>query len=232
ELKKAYELHLDACKKNFNIGDLLMGGYPFDGFYPAEDEIGSEEDEIVWVGNISEKHSGLGVVSPVRMWKNSKDYYYAYPFPKDEVLKVYKDRLKNYKLPRYTVSKEELLRVLNDSNWSDLKVLENDEEVVKVVKSVCADLGIEYNDKSKSVISFEAINTKIKLEYVLNDIENGAFFYFVPDFGNKDDAIWYYPYFRVFRNKRQIDTVLRNSGFKNVKHIILTSHLRAVLFEK
>lgn len=232
DLKKAYELHFEACKKNFNIGDLLMGAYPFDGFYPAEDGIGSEDDEIIWVGNISEKHSGLGVISPIRMWKKSKDYYYAYPSPKDEVLKVYKDRLKNYKLPKYTVSKDELLKVLNDSNWSDLKVLEEDEEVVKIVKSICIDLGIEYNDKSKNVVSFESINTKIKLEYVLNNIENGVFFYFVPDFANKDDAIWYYPYFRVFRNKNQIDTVLKNSDFKNVKHIILTSHLRAVFFEK
>ncbi len=232
DLKKAYELHLEACKKNFNIGDLLMGAYPFDGFYPVEDGIGSEDDEIIWVGNISEKHSGLGVISPVRMWKKSKDCYYAYPFPKDEVLKVYKDRLKNYKLSKYTVSKDELLKVLNDSNWSDLKVLEDDEEVVKVVKTICIDLGIEYNDKSKNVISFESINTKIKLEYTLNSIESGVFFYFVPDFANKDDAIWYYPYFRVFRNKKQIDTVLKNSGFKNAKHIILTSHLRAVFFEK
>jgi len=232
DLKKAYELHLEACKKNFNIGDLLMGYYPFDGFYPSEDGIGSEADEIIWVGNISEKHSGLGVISPIRMWKKAKDYYYAYPFPKDEVLKVYKDRLKNYRLPKYSAGKEELIKVLNELNWSNLRSFEQDEEIISLVKSACMDLGIDYDEESKNIVSFETLNLKITLEQELKSIESGVFFYFIPDFGNKDDMIWYYPYFRVFRNKKQIDTVLKNIGFRNIRHIVLTTQLRAVICKR
>lgn len=231
DLVKAYELHTKACLTNYNVGDIALGAFPFDGFYVSE-KCGNENDEIVWVGNISEKHSGLGVISPIRMWKKSRDYYYAYPFPKNEVLKVYKDRLKNYRLPKYSVGKEELLKVLNELNWDNLKSLERDEEIINVVKSACTDLGIDYDDESKNIVSFETLNSKMTLEQELKDIESGVFFYFIPDFANKDDAIWYYPYFRVFRNKKQIDDVLKNAGFKNIRHMILATHLRAVFFEK
>ncbi|MFN4224580.1 MAG: glycosyltransferase family 2 protein, partial [Fervidobacterium nodosum] len=231
DLKKAYELHIEACKKNFNLADLGIGIYKFDGFYPSEN-IGSPNDEIVWVGNISEKHSGLGVISPIRAWKKANNYYYAYPFPKSEVLKVYKERLKSYKLPKFSVGMEDLLKSLNELNVNEISLLEDDEELKKTIISAVKEIGIEYKENSESIVSFELLNTEIEISKILSKYKSGLLFYFVPNFENKSDIAWYYPLFRVFRNRKAINDELEKLSIKRIKHIILTGHLRAVIFEK
>lgn len=231
DLRKAYELHVEACKKNFNLADLGIGIYKFDGFYPSE-KIGSPNDEIVWVGNISEKHSGLGVISPIRAWKKANNYYYAYPFPKSEVLKVYKERLKSYKLPKFSVGMEDLLKSLNELNVNEISLLEDDEELKKTITSAVKEIGIEYKENSESIVSFELLNTEIEISKILSKYKSGLLFYFVPNFENKSDIAWYYPLFRVFRNRKAINDELEKLSIKRIKHIILTGHLRAVIFEK
>lgn len=231
QLKMAFQFHMNACKRNFKTGDMLLNVYPFDGFYPSE-EFGNKDDEIVWVGNLSERHSGLGVISPVRMWKSNGKFYYAYPFPKNEVLNVYKKRLKDFKLQNLIIEKSEILKVLYDLGISNLRVLEDSEELIKNAKSACLESGIEYFEKSENVMSFELINREVNVEKILSQSSKGILFYFVPEFGNREDVVWHYPLFRVIRDKKSIDSLLNALKVRKVKHYVLTKNLRAVFFEK
>ena len=234
ELERAFQLHMEACKKNSKIGDMLLNAYPFDGFYPSE-PFGNKNDEIVWVGNISEKHSGFGVISPVRMWKNNGKFYYTYPFPRNEVLKVCNDRLRNSHLQRLEIGKEDILKVLYNIRISDLRTLEsveNEDKVAKMVKDICLELGIKYSENSRNVVSFDLLNTESNPEKIISTFSKGILFYFVPEFGDREDIVWYYPLFRVVRNKESIDSLLSNLGAKKVEHYVLSKNLRAVFFEK
>ncbi|HCF37559.1 MAG TPA: hypothetical protein DER56_00550 [Thermosipho africanus] len=232
ELKKAYEMLLKACEKNNNIGDLGLGKYQYDGFYPFAN-IDSKDDEIIWVGNISEKHSGLGVISPIRAWKKRNGIIYAYPFPTDEALKIYKKRLNTISgLPKFFVAKNEIIRILNEFEINELSILEDDDELKKYVKDICENEEIDFKEDSKIVVSLEAINTLSSLKGIFSDIQKGIFFYFIPDFNNKDDMLWYFPYFRVFRTKKQIDDVLKANNYNKIKHTVLNKNLRVVIFEK
>ncbi|HPZ18550.1 MAG TPA: glycosyltransferase [Fervidobacterium sp.] len=231
ELRNSFQLHLEACKRNVKTGDMLLNVYPFDGFYPSE-SFGDEKDKIVWVGNISEKHSGLGVISPVRMWRNNGEFYYVYPFPKAEVLKVYKKRSKDFNLPSLIVEKNEILKVLYDVEMNDLKVLEDSEKLIKNTRSACLEVGIGYSEQSKNILSFELLNTEINIQEALSEFSKGILFYFVPDFGNREDIVWYYPLFRFIRDKKSVDILLNALKAKRVRHYVLTKNLRAVVFER
>ncbi|MGC8954685.1 MAG: tetratricopeptide repeat-containing glycosyltransferase family 2 protein [Fervidobacterium sp.] len=232
DLEKAYNLHIEACENNFNLADITLGIYKYDGFYPSE-KVDQQRDKIVWVRNISQKHSGLGVISPVRAWKRSEEnkYYYAYPFPKSEALKVYKERLKNFNLQKFAVNKVDLLTTLNEIVFSDACVLENDEEYVKISKSACHELGIDITENSQNIISFELLNVEKDLS-LLKHYRKGILFYFVPDFEDPEDMAWYYPLFRIFRTRKDIDNTLKKLNTSKVKHIVLNKNLRAVIFER
>lgn len=240
ELKLAFKLHLEACIKNKNVGDIELGLYPYDGFYPSYN-IKSDSSKIVWVGNISEKHSGLNVISPVRMWLESEEYYYTYPFSSDEALRDYLERLEKTNLPRFKVTKFDCLKILNEVNWENFRILnyfdlrDNSKECSEyeeLIQSIYRETGTYYSKESENVLSFDIINISLDLESLLKEIKRGVFFYFLPDFSNRNDILWYYPYFRIFRTKRQLNEKLKRIGFTNVKHILLTNHLRAVIFEK
>lgn len=234
-LEEAFQLHMKACRVNPNLGDIKLGIYPYDGFYLTDDTHLNEKDPVLWVGNISEKHSGLGVISPVRMWKEGKGYIYVVPFPVDEALKVYKERLRKFKLPRPAVGKEDLLEVLSESNLSDVFLPEDEKDYEEMLKAVAQELGIKVVSEKTSkaaVVSFEALNTKIDLGRLLSQFSKGVMFYFIPDFSDRDNIVWYYPYFRVFRTRLQIDELLRGKGFSRIRHVVLSGQLRAVLFEE
>ncbi|MFN3328108.1 MAG: glycosyltransferase family 2 protein, partial [Fervidobacterium pennivorans] len=250
ELELAFKLHLEACIKNKNIADLELGRYPYDGFYPSytiKNEKSEGTKKIAWVGNISEKHSGLNVISPVRMWLETDEYYYAQPFPSDEALKVYKERLEKTELPRFIVTRTDCIKILNEVNWEDFKILNyfelnelnelNDNskernEYEELIQSIYRETGAYYSKESENVLSFDIINLSLDLESTLKGIKKGVFFYFLPDFNNRNNILWYYPYFRIFRTKKQLDSDLKKIGFNNIRHILLTNHLRAVIFER
>jgi len=231
ELKKAYQLHMEACKKNSKTGDMLLNTYPFDGFYPSE-KFGNNDDEIVWVGNLSERHSGFNVISPVRMWRSNGKFYYAYPFPRSEVLKICSDRLKSSHLQKLEIAKEEILTVLYDIKLTDIRILEEDEGLTKIIRDICLESGIKYSENSQNIVSFELLNREPNPEKIISTFSKGILFYFVPEFGNREDIVWYYPLFRVIRNKESIDSLLNNLGAKRIKHYVLSKNLRAVTFEK
>lgn len=231
DLAKAYEYHLKALKKNAALGDIALGIFKFDNFYPTEN-FGNKSDEIVWVGNISEKHSGLGVISPLRVWRKTEEYYYVQPFHIDEAISVYKERSKNYNLPVLEIKKEDILKVLSDVSFSDTKLLENDERYRNLLRSVAVELEINQVEDSRNVVSFEFVNISQDFSSLVKNFESGVLFYFVPEFGNHDDLVWHYPIFRFIRTKKQIESELRRLGVKTVKHYILSGSLRAAVFEK
>ena len=231
ELEKAFLLHMEACKKNSKTGDMLLNTYPFDGFYPSE-KFGNSDDEIIWVGNLSERHSGFNVISPVRMWRSNSKFYYAYPFPRSEVLKICNDRLKSSHLQKLEIAKEEILTVLYDIKLADIRILEEDEGLTKIIRDICLESGIKYSENSQNIVSFELLNKEPNPERIISTFSKGILFYFVPEFGNREDIVWYYPLFRVIRNKESIDYLLNNLGAKRIKHYVLSKNLRAVTFEK
>lgn len=232
DLRKAYQYHLRAVNKNPSLGDMRLGGlFRFDNLYPFT-VFGNKEDEIVWVGNISEKHSGLGVIAPVRVWKKGERYYYVVPFHVDEAIKVYKQKMKNYKLPILEVKKEEILKVLSELNVRDLRVWEEDEKYEQITKSVTNELAISYLQDSKNVVCFEIVNIAKEFGEVVKNFESGVLFYFVPDFNNHDDIVWYYPIFRFIRTRKQVEDELRKAGAKKIRHFVLNESLRAVIFER
>lgn len=231
DLKKALELHRKALEKNENLGDLALGMYKYDGFYPSE-EFGDKDDEIVWVGNISEKHSGLGVISPVRTWKKGRSFYYVSPFHIDETIKVYKERLKNFNLPKFEVKRTFILEVLSEADFENIRVLEHSESILKSVKSCAQEIGIDYSEKSENIISFELVNTAKEFGGVLKNVQSGVLFYFVPDFENREDMVWYYPLFRIIRTRKQVEKELRDLGYTHIEHFVFDESTRAVLFKK
>lgn len=231
DLGKALDYHRKAVEKNVNLGDILIGTYRFDGFYPHE-EFGNSQDKIVWVGNISEKHSGLGVISPIRVWRKGEKFYYASPFHTDEAIKIYKERLKTHKLPRLTVNKKYILEALSYLNASDIKLIEKDDEHLKIVKACTLELGIEYSEVSKNILSYELINTAKEFNSALKNVQSGVLFYFVPDFENREDMVWYYPLFRIIRTRKQVETELRNLGYTHIEHFVFDENTRAVLFKR
>jgi len=231
ELKKAYDYHAQGLKKNNTLGDLSIGIYKFDNFYPHE-KFGSKNDEIAWIGNISEKHSGLGIISPLRVWRKTEKYYYVEPFHIDEAIRIHKERSKWYNLPVLEVIREDILKVLGEVNIREVRVYEEDEKYVGLVKNAALEVGINYANGSKNIVSFEIVNIVKELGDVLKNFESGVLFYFVPDFDNHDDLVWHYPIFRFIRTRKQIENELRNLNFKRFKHFVLNSYLRAVIFER
>jgi len=231
ELRKAYDYHAEGLKKNDTLGDLSLGIYKFDNFYPHE-KFGNKNDEIAWVGNISEKHSGLGIISPLRVWRKTEKYYYVEPFHIDEAIRIHKERSKWYNLPVLEVKREDLLRVLSELNIEDIKIVEEEEKYLNLAKNVFQELGIKYSEKSKRVVSFELVNIAKDFSDVLKNFESGVLFYFVPDFDSHDDLVWHYPIFRFIRTRKQIENELRSLNVKRFKHFVLNGSLRAVIFER
>lgn len=231
DLEKSYHYHFKALKKTVALGDISLGVFKFDNFYPFEN-FGNANDEIAWVGNISEKHSGLGVISPLRVWRKTDRYYYVEPFHVDEAIRIYKERLKNHKLAVLEPKKEEVLKVLSELDVDSIRVLEEDERYEKLVKNSSVELGIEYSQDSRNFVSFEFVNTAKDFKDIVEKFQSGALFYFVPDFGNRDDIVWYYPLFRFIRTRKQIEEELKKYGARRIKHYVLNNSLKAVVFEK
>jgi len=100
-----------------------------------------------------------------------------------------------------------------------------------MVKDICLELGIKYSENSRNVVSFDLLNTEPNPEKIISTFSKGILFYFVPEFGDREDIVWYYPLFRVVRNKESIDSLLSNLGAKKVEHYVLSKNLRAVFFE-
>ncbi|PLV59455.1 glycosyltransferase family 2 protein [Thermotoga sp. KOL6] len=209
--KKAFELHIKALKENEKLGDIVLGRYPYTELYPNQIlPFMKQEDEIVWVGNITEKFSSLGVIHPIRIWKRKEDFYYSIPFPTDEALKLYKEReQKTYKEPPFKIKEEYVLEVLAESDIEDLFVNEKSPELISIVR----DLGIEIKENSENYLLISGIERSLSLEELLVNSKRALLFFFVPNLDNREDPVWFYPAFRVLRTTAQMRKTLEKIGF-------------------
>ncbi|AEH51409.1 glycosyltransferase family 2 protein [Pseudothermotoga thermarum] len=225
--KKAFELHIKAVEHNERLGDISFGVYSFTGLYPnSVFSWMKEDDEIVWVGNISERFSGLGVIHPVRAWKMSKEgFIYALPYPSNDALKEYKRREKqSYKTLSVSVKKQDLYELLSKFGWEDLKEFENHQEYESVMK----ELGIVVDEKSDNQVLLLNINEEFDFEKLLKG-KNVLLLHVFPDLSNEQDPTWFYPAFRLFWTLPALKKKLKNLGYEVVENGICQSGLRYVL---
>ncbi|ABR30382.1 glycosyl transferase [Thermosipho melanesiensis] len=225
--KRAYLLHVKACEENPKIGDLSFGKYEYDGLYlNSNPNFGSETDEIVWCKNISERFSGFGVINPIRMWKKSKKFLYAYPYPTNESIKIAKERRKkSVKNWPFDIDKDYLTEII--TRLKDKKIRFLDE---KVPKSLLDEFSILEDEESTTIFGITFLNQYPDLT-IPSNVEKGAFIYLQPDFEDKDDIVWYNPEIRIIKTTSQIIKDFEFLGYRVVE-IVPQNYFRTIIFER
>ena len=231
DMKKAFELHIKSVEENNKLADFALGRYTYSGLYPnTRFNFMKKDDEIIWVGNISEKLSTLGIIHPIRSWKKANNFMYAVPYPSDEALKIYEEREKEiYKTKPFEIKKEYILKGLIDSKFDELKVIGFDEEKYQ---SVFDDLEITVNEDSKNLLIIGEFEKNFDMSSLLKNAEKVLAFVYVPDLNDRDNIIWYGPNFRVLRTTKQLKELLEKEGFKILKLEALNDNLRCILAQK
>ncbi len=226
---KALEFHIKAVEANEKLADINLGVYNFTGLYPSiVPPWTKNNDEIVWVGNISEKISCLGIIHPVRVWKRSKEgFIYATPFPSDEALKEYEKREKEtYKTSILKYRKQDLYNILAELKWNDVKIFENQEEYDPILK----ELGIIVDEKSNNQILHSVLNQQPDFEKFIK-AKTVLLIHFFPDLSDESDLVWYYPAFRVFWDLPTLKKKVQSIGYRLVTYGMYQSNLRYALIE-
>ena len=231
DMKKAFELHIKSVEENNKLADFALGRYTYSGLYPnTRFNFMKKDDEIIWVGNISEKLSTLGIIHPIRSWKKANNFMYAVPYPSDEALKIYEEREKEiYKTKPFEIKKEYILKGLIDSGINDLQIVGFDEEKYK---SVFDDLEITVNEDSKNLLIIGEFEKNFDMSSLLKNAEKVLAFVYVPDLNDRDNIIWYGPNFRVLRTTKQLKELLEKEGFKILRLEALNDNLRCILAQK
>ena len=231
DMKKAFELHKKAVEENNKLADFALARYTYSGLYPnTRLNFMKNDDEIIWVGNISEKFSTLGIIHPIRSWKKGNNFMYAIPYPADEALKIYEEREKEtYKTKPFEVKKEYILKGLIDSEFNELKVVGFEEEKYK---SIFDDLEITVNQDSKNLLIIGEFEKNHDMSSLLKNAEKVLTFVHVPDLNDRENIIWYGSYFRVLRTTKQLEELFKKEGFKITKLEALNDNLRSILAQK
>jgi glycosyltransferase involved in cell wall biosynthesis len=231
DMKKAFELHIKSLEENNKLADFALGRYTYSGLYPnTRFNFMKKDDEIIWVGNISEKLSTLGIIHPIRSWKKANNFMYAVPCPSDEALKIYEEREKEiYKTKPFEIKKEYILKGLIDSGINDLQIVGFDEEKYK---SVFDDLEITVNEDSKNLLIIGEFEKNFDMSSLLKNAEKVLAFVYVPDLNDRENIIWYGPNFRVLRTTKQLKELLEKEGFKILRLEALNDNLRCILAQK
>ncbi|QTA38638.1 glycosyltransferase family 2 protein [Thermosipho ferrireducens] len=229
EYRKAFELHIKACEENSILGDISLGKYEYNAFYPnVTYSFMKRDDRIVWVGNISEKISGLGVINPIRMWKKCEKFYYSYPYPSDEALNIYKERAKKtYKTTPYDVEIENILELILEMDVTDINLvgeIEND--------WIFEDIGVDLKKDSKNILVFKEVHYEHELSRLIKNAKKGAILFFVPVMDNREDIVWYNPEFRILRTTNQMVKEIKRFGYEIKKLKIFNKNLRGIIFER
>lgn len=228
---KAFYYHIKACKENPKIGDLTFGIYEYDGFYPnTSPSFINKNDETIWCKNISEKTSGFGIINPIRMWKKSKEFYYALPYPNDEALKISKQqRKKLIKDWPFEIDKDFIFQILVELNEKEINFLDEFDEIPT---SILKELDIINSKYSQTIFSLYKLHTKPFISKIIpNNTKKGILMYFTPDLEDSNDIVWFNPEFRILRTTSQIKKSLEKLNLKIIK-IIGKKKIRAILFEK
>ncbi|POZ90038.1 glycosyltransferase [Petrotoga sp. SL27] len=225
--KKAFDLHIKAVEENNKLADLALGRYGYSGLYPSTQiSFMKNNDEMIWVGNISEKFSTLGIIHPIRSWKKSESFMYASPYPSDEALKIYEEREKEtYKSAPLEIKKEVILKGLIDSNFKDVKLLGVDKEKYE---SVFEDLGVSVKDTSNNLLIVGEFEKNYDLSDILKKAQRVLAFVYVPDLKDRENVVWFLPKFRVLRTTSQLISLFEKEGFKVSKVEAIDGNLRCI----
>ncbi len=227
DMKKAFELHKKAVEENNKLADFALARYTYSGLYPnTRLNFMKNDDEIIWVGNISEKFSTLGIIHPIRSWKKGNNFMYAIPYPADEALKIYEEREKEtYKTKPFEVKKEYILKGLIDSEFNELKVAGFEEEKYK---SIFDDLEITVNQDSKNLLIIGEFEKNHDMSSLLKNAEKVLTFVHVPDLNDRENVVWFIPKFRVLRTTSQLISLFEKEGFKVSKVEAIDGNLRCI----
>ncbi|WP_121959099.1 glycosyltransferase [Petrotoga sp. 9T1HF07.CasAA.8.2] len=227
DIKKALDLHIKAVEENNKLADISFGIYSYSGLYPnTQISFMKNNDEMIWVGNISEKFSTLGIIHPIRSWKKSDTFMYASPYPSDEALRIYEKREKGaYKSVPLEIKKEVILRGLIDSGFKDVKVLGVDKEKYE---GVFEDLGISVKDNSNNLLIVGEFEKSYDVTDILKKAKKVLAFVYVPDLKDRENVVWFIPKFRVLRTTSQLISLFEKEGFKVSKVEAIDGNLRCI----
>lgn len=233
DLEKAFQLYNKSVIENPSLADISGKQFSYTGLYFTIDfPYKNDNDKIIWVGNLSEKFITFGVINPIRAWRlSSNGLIYAYPFPSDYAIKIYEEREKKYlKKKPIKIEVQSIGEVLSVVHWKDLKIIPDDE---KAYRTLLEDLGMRINPNSRNVLITYGVEQIISLNNLIPKYTSEALiFFFIPDLYDKNDELWFYPGFRIFRTIKVIRNELENLGYSIKKVMILGKNLRALWIEK
>ncbi|MBC7123898.1 MAG: glycosyltransferase, partial [Pseudothermotoga sp.] len=229
--EKAFVHHVKAVEENERLADIVFGRFFYSGLYPnLTMNFFDKNDPILWVGNVSEKFSTLGVIHPVRAWKKAKNgLIYAVPYPADESIKAYKDLEKEFGIETsMNVKENHLQKVLCEIPWRDVQKSDRLEKF----RHIFEDLGIELVENSSRKIFLEGVEESTSLDQLLSNTEEALIFYHFPNLSDENDPVWFYPTFRILRSSGWMRRELSKLGYKIVKHFYLERTLQCVWVKK
>ncbi|MGJ8455117.1 tetratricopeptide repeat-containing glycosyltransferase family 2 protein [Pseudothermotoga sp. U03pept] len=229
--RKSLSYHVKAVEENERLADIVGGRFPYTGLYPNITlNWFNDKDELLWVGNLSEKFCTFGVIHPVRAWYKSKNgLIYAKPYPTDESLKAYeKFEQEAYTPVPMRVQPNELCRVLSRLDCHELRVTGQYENM----KGVFSELEITVNERSKNLLVLFGVEQTTEMKNIVLDAEQVTVFYRTPSISEDNDMVWYYPAFRVLRTTAKIKEELRSLGFKIIDSEYFSNGLRAVVAKR
>jgi glycosyltransferase involved in cell wall biosynthesis len=212
---KAFEYHIKACEENEKLADMRYGTHIYHGLYLSKTMPWmSEKDETIWAGNITEDFSNLDVISPVRKWVKSKaGYIYAYPYPIDEAIDIYIERLKERNVDKLTVDVKKISKTIIKLGADSFKILGKgfeESDVLNLLKG----LDVKVNERSDIVLipfGIEMMDLG-EFESVLKDVKAGIAVFANPL--NEDSRVWKYPPFRLIRPYGYMKKILKENNLK------------------
>lgn len=213
--EKAYEYHKKACEENEKLADLRYGYSKYHGLYLSQKPgWRTENDEIIWSGNISEEFSTLSVISPVRTWRRSKiGFYYALPFHIDEAVEIYFKNLEKTKFRKLKINLEDLSNILMKSSPKSVRLSGkgfNEEKAKEFLKN----LDIDVNESSDFLLLPFGLETLVASDFekILKNFKGGIVVFANPT--SEKSLVWRYPPFRIIRPYKYLSRILDSEKFR------------------
>ncbi len=231
KFKEGFELHLDSLKRNPKLADLKLGKYEFTGYYDVENTPVPNFSKVIWIGNISQHFSPLGIIHPIRAWeKKDEGFYIAYPKPTEEAINLYLKRKKELKIDD-EIEKLEIEKVVNlilDLNEPEIFLDGGPEELKRILK----EFGIEATEKADTVVSFNLVNLKEDLSKELKKYKKAVLFYYVSDFQERKDYVLSYPLITVIKFSSYLKQELEEMDYLVNAELVINKSLRTIIISR
>ena len=204
EWGKAFELHIRACEENENLADIRHGVYKYHALY-FEDKIpfNGEEEEIVWSGNISETFSNFDVISPVRLWKRSKDgVLYSIPFHSRDSIEIFVEKFyeANNSLSRvFSFDTDYIWRYLVKENLRSFEYVKNPFVKSEDIESKAKKYGLQIKTESPVLVVPEGLEVVLPKDFenIIHKYERVILAFFEPS--SEKSLVWRFPPFKIIR---------------------------------